>query len=94
MALRQHRAEAVVHHSGQGSQYTSVAFGKRCRGIGGRPSTGSAGDRYDNAMAGSFFASVECGLLDRRAFRIRTEAKMARFDFIECPGQEVWAPCD
>ena len=54
---------ACVHHSDQGSQYTSLAFGKRCRDAGVRPSTGSVGDCYDNAMCESFFATLECELL-------------------------------
>src|SRR6185436_1289021 len=44
MALGQRRPAAVIHHSDQGSQYTSIAFGKRCREAGVRPSTGSVGD--------------------------------------------------
>ena len=60
-----------------------MAFGKRCRELGVRPSTGSAGECYDNAMAESFFATVECELPDRRSFRTRSEAKRALFDFIE-----------
>ena len=55
----QRRPEEVTHHSDQGSQYTSLAFGKRCREMRVRPSTGSAGDCYDNAMAGSFFATLK-----------------------------------
>ena len=50
MALWQRRPDGVIHHSDQGSQYTSIAFGKRCRDAGVRPSTGSVGDCYDNAM--------------------------------------------
>ena len=49
MALWQRRPDGVIHHSDQGSQYTSLAFGKRCRDAGVRPSTGSVGDCYDNA---------------------------------------------
>ena len=41
MAVHQRRPQEVIHHSDQGSQYTSVAFGKRCREVGVRPSTGS-----------------------------------------------------
>ena len=48
-----------------------------------RPSTGSVGDCYDNAMCESFFASLECELLQKRRFRTRAEAKMAIFDYIE-----------
>ena len=68
MALGQRRPDSVVHHSDQGCQYTSYAFGKRCREMGVVPSMGSVGDCYDNAMAESFFATLECELLDRRKF--------------------------
>lgn len=48
-----------------------------------RPSTGSVGDAYDNAMAEAFFATLECELLDRRRFSSQAEARMAAFAFIE-----------
>ena len=83
MALWQRRAKDVIHHSDQGSQYTSIESGKRCREAGVRPSMGSVGDAYDNAMAESFFATLECELLDRRRFRTQAEARMAVFEFIE-----------
>ena len=83
MALRQRRAQGVVHHSDQGSQYTSLAFGKRCREMGVVTSTGSAGDCFDNAMAESFFATLECELLQRRSFKTQAEARMAIFAFLE-----------
>jgi len=83
MAIWQRRPTAVVHHSDHGSQYTSIAFGKRCREAGVRPSMGSVGDCYDNALCESFFATLECELLDRRRFRTQAEARMAVFDFIE-----------
>jgi putative transposase len=83
MALRQRRPNSVIHHSDQGSQYTSIEFGKRCRQAGVRPSMGSVGDAYDNAMAESFFATLECELLDRRRFKTHAEARMAVFEFIE-----------
>jgi len=47
------------------------------------PSMGSVGDAYDNAMAESFFASLERELLDRRRFKTHAEAKMAVFEWIE-----------
>jgi hypothetical protein len=65
------------------AQYTCIAFGKRCRDTGVRPSMGSVGDAYDNAMAKSFFATLECELLDRRTFKTQAEARMAVFEFIE-----------
>ncbi len=83
MALQQRRPEQVIHHSDQGSQYTSVAFGNRCRQMGVRPSMGTVGDAFDNAMAESFFASLECELIDRKTFKTRTEARLAVFTWIE-----------
>jgi putative transposase len=83
MAVRQRQPRGVIHHSDQGCQYTSVAFGKRCREAGVRPSMGSVGDAYDNALCESFFATLECELLDRRRFAAQAEARIAVFDFIE-----------
>jgi putative transposase len=83
MALWQRRPREVVHHSDHGTQYTSIAFGKRCREAGVRPSMGSIGDCYDNALCESFFATLECELLDRRKFATQAEARMAVFEFIE-----------
>ena len=84
MALEQRRpADRVIHHSDQGSQYTSFEFGKRCREAGVRPSMGSVGDCYDNAMCESFFATLECELLDRVRLAHHAEAELAVFDFIE-----------
>jgi len=83
MALAQRRPTDVIHHSDQGCQYTSLAFGRRCRDAGVRPSMGSVGDAYDNAMCESFFATLECELLDRQRFRTQADARLAVFDFIE-----------
>lgn len=83
MAVRQRQPRAVIHHSDQGTQYTALAFGARCRAAGVRPSMGSVGDCYDNALCESFFATLECELLDRVSFRTPTEARVAVFDFIE-----------
>ena len=83
MALLARRPNGVIHHSDQGSQYTSIAFGQRCREAGVRPSMGSVGDAYDNAMCESFFATLECELLDRRRFKTQAEARVAVFEFIE-----------
>ena len=65
------------------AQYTSIAFGSRCKEMNVKPSMGSTGDAYDNAMAESFFATLECELLDRRRFKTQVEARMAIFEFIE-----------
>lgn len=83
MAVRQRRPKGVIHHSDQGSQYTSLAFGKRCQEAGVRPSMGSVGDCFDNALCESFFATLECELLDRETFHSTAEARQTVFAFIE-----------
>ena len=83
MAIEQRKPTRVIHHSDQGSQYTSIVFGERCKAMGVRPSMGTVGDAYDNAMAESFFASLECELIDRRSFKSKAEARTALFTWIE-----------
>jgi putative transposase len=60
-----------------------LAFGGRCQEAGVRPSMGSVGDAYDNAMCESFFSTLECELLARRRFASQAEAKIACFSYIE-----------
>lgn len=83
MAVQQRQPKAVIHHSDHGSQYTALAFGNRCRQAGVRPSMGTVGDAYDNAMCESFFATLECELLARMHFPTTAEAERAVFEFIE-----------
>jgi len=83
MAVTQRQPRSVVHHSDHGCQYTSIAFGQRCKEAGVQPSMGTVGDAYDNAMCESFFGTLECELLDRRRFRSHAEARMAVFDSLE-----------
>jgi putative transposase len=84
MAIARRRpTEGLVHHSDRGTQYTSVAFGRRTREAGISLSMGSVGDCFDNAMAESFFASLETELIDRSSWRTRAEARLAVFDYIE-----------
>ena len=83
MALLTRKPESVIHHSDQGSQYTSLAFGQRCKAMGVRPSMGTVGDAYDNAMAESFFAGLECELIDRRVWQTKTQARLDIFTWIE-----------
>lgn len=80
---RRRPTQSVVHHSDQGSQYTSLAFGRRLREAGLVSSMGSRGDCFDNATAESFFATLECELLARRRFPTRSAARLALFDYIE-----------
>jgi putative transposase len=83
MAVARRKPGDVIHHSDQGCQYTSIAFGNRCQALGVRPSMGTVGDAYDDAMAESFFATLECELLDRQRFQTQVEARMAVFEWIE-----------
>ena len=83
MALFTRKPRDVIHHSDQGSQYTSIAFGNRCKEMNVRPSMGTVGDAYDNAMAESFFATLECELIARRKWETKTRARMEIFTWIE-----------
>ena len=64
-------------------QYTSTVFGQRCQEAGIVPSMGSVGDAYDNALAESFFATLECELIDRERFETREIARTKIFDYLE-----------
>ena len=80
---RRRPTPGLIHHSDQGSQYTSLAFGRRLREAGLVGSMGSRGDCFDNATAESFFATLECELLARHRFPTRSAARLALFDYIE-----------
>jgi putative transposase len=75
--------EGVMHHSDHGGPYTALLFGERCQAAGIRCSMGSVGDGYENALAESFFATLECELLARRTFSTHLEARSALFEDIE-----------
>ena len=83
MAVQTRRPAAVIHHSDQGSQYTSLEFGSLCDEKKIRRSMGTVGDAYDNAMAESFFATLECELLSRRTWPTKAHARTALFTWIE-----------
>ena len=74
-AIAQRRPGGVIHPSDQGCQYTSIAFGRRCREAEVRPLLGSVGDCYDNAICKSCFARPECDPVDRSPFRTLDAAR-------------------
>jgi putative transposase len=80
--LRRHPSQTVVH-SDHGSQYTSWVFGQRLRKAGLFGSMGTVGDALDNAVAESFFASLQCELLDRHRWNTRADLARAMFHYIE-----------
>ena len=73
----------LVHHSDRGTQYTSLAFGARLTEAGIAPSMGAPGSAYDNALAESFFASLETELIDRSRWATPEDARLAVFEWIE-----------
>jgi putative transposase len=84
MAITQRRpSPGLIHHSDRGSQYTSLAFGKTLSDAGVLQSIGRRGDAFDNAVAESFFATLETELFDRTVFESRDQARLQVFDFIE-----------
>ena len=83
MAIARRRPERVIHHSDRGSQYSSAAFRARCERAGIAVLMGRRGDAYDNAVAESFFATLETELLHRERFATRDQARSAIFDYIE-----------
>jgi putative transposase len=84
MALARRRPDpGLIHHSDQGGQYVSLAFGRAAREAGVAVSMGSRGDAYDNAVAETFFATLKKELVNRRAWPSRLELQSAVFEYIE-----------
>ena len=84
MAVRHRQpVTGATHHSDHGSQYTSLQFGKRLKQAGILGSMGSVGDAYDNAVAESFFSTLQVELLDTRAWQCRAELRTAIFEYVE-----------
>lgn len=80
---RQPAEGACVAHSDHGSVYTSWAFGRRLRAAGLLGSMGSIGDCFDNAMAESFFGTLQLELLDQHRWASRTQLAQAIFEWID-----------
>jgi putative transposase len=84
MALARRRpAPGLIHHSDQGSQYVSLAFGHTARKAQIALSMGATGDAYDNALAETFFATLKKELVHRRSWPTRQELRAAVFDYVE-----------
>lgn len=83
MARMRRRPDGTVVHSDHGSQYCSWVFGQRLRHAGLLGSMGTVGDALDNAVAESFFASLQCELLDRHQWHTRAELARAMFHYVE-----------
>ena len=84
MALAHRRPDpGLIWHSDQGSQFVSLAFGQQARAAGIAQSMGSRGDRYDNSVAESFFATLKKELIHRRSWPRKDELRSEVFEFIE-----------
>ncbi len=73
---RQIERERLVFHSDHGAQYTAIRFTQRLVDAGARPSMGSVGDSYDNALAENFFSSLKVERIYRTTYRTREEAEL------------------
>jgi putative transposase len=74
----------VLRRPVEPGQYTSVAYSTYAKKSGINLSMGSIGDPWDNAMAETFFASLEKELLRRERFQTREQGRMRIFWYIEC----------
>lgn len=84
MAIGNRRpGDGLVHHSDHGAQYTAFAFGKSLHEAGMLGSMGSIGDALDNAVAESFFATLQTELLARQSWPTRNMLRSAIFEYIE-----------
>jgi putative transposase len=84
MGLHRRRpGPGLVHHTDQGSQYVSLAFGQKARDAGIAVSMGSRGECFDNAVAESFFATLKKELVHRRSWPTRRELTSEVFEYVE-----------
>lgn len=80
---RRGRPQKLLHHSDQGSQYTSEKFQKLLSELGITCSMSKSGDVWDNSAMESFFSSLKTERMSRKVYRTRDEAKADAFDYVE-----------
>ncbi|MFM9857221.1 IS3 family transposase [Pseudoxanthobacter sp. M-2] len=80
---RRGKPDALLHHSDQGSQYTSDAFRRLLADLGITCSVSRPGNVWDNAAMESFFSSLKTERIGRKAYRTRDDARADVFDYIE-----------
>ncbi len=76
-------APGLIVHSDRGSQYASAAYRAELHAHGMLASMSGKGDCYDNAVAESFFATLEFELIMRHDWHTREDARRAIFRYIE-----------
>lgn len=80
---RRGRPDALLHHSDQGSQYTSEQFQRLMVDNGVTCSMSRSGNCWDNAAMESFFSSLKTERIRRKVYRSRDQARADVFDYIE-----------
>ncbi len=80
---RRGKPDALLHHSDQGSQYTSEQFRQLMADNGVTCSMSRSGNVWDNAAMESFFSTLKTERTDRKVYRSRNHARADVFDFIE-----------
>lgn len=80
---RHGKPDALLHHSDQGSQYTSEQFQRLMADSGVTCSMSRSGNCWDNAAMESFFSSLKTERLARKVYRSRDEVRADLFDYIE-----------
>ena len=81
---RRGKPDALLHHSDQGSQYTSEQFQRLMADNGVTCSMSRSGNCWDNAAMESFFSSLKTERIGKKIYRSRAQAKADVFDYIEC----------
>ncbi len=81
---RRGKPDALLHHSDQGSQYTSEQFQRLMADNGVTCSMSRSGNVWDNAAMESFFSSLKTERVGKKIYRTRAQAKADVFDYIEC----------
>ena len=80
---RRGKPDALLHHSDQGSQYTSEQFQRLMADNGVTCSMSRSGNVWDNAAMESFFSSLKTERIARKTYRTRNQARQDVFDYIE-----------
>ena len=80
---RRGKPDALLHHSDQGSQYTSDQFQRLMADNGVTCSMSRSGNVWDNAAMESFFSSLKTERICRKVYRTRNAARADVFDYIE-----------
>jgi len=81
---RRKPGDGLIHHSDRGTQYTALAFSKRCASAAVIQSNSRPGTPHDNAVKESFFASLTKERLRGRRYETHEQARSSIFDYIEC----------